>query len=280
MKSRADEYSLVGASRTVGQQVGASLPHQRLIYVRDLLLTLVGREMKLRYKRSILGIAWSLLTPLAQLAVYFLTFDVLLPLNVPNYASFLFTGVLVWNWFQGALHQATSAVVDNRDLIRRPGFPVAILPVVTVASYLIHFLLALPILFVFLVWEGLAMTSALLALPLVITIQFLLTLSLAYFVSALYVTFRDTQHLLDVFLNLLFFLTPVFYKAKDLPSQYQAYYRLNPMVDVIESYRTILLSGTLPHGADLLRLGVLALWMLLLGYYFFRKASGHFVDQT
>ena len=86
--------------------------------------------------------------------------------------------------------------------------------------------------------------------------------------------------MLDVFLNLLFFLTPVFYKAKDLPAQYQAYYRLNPMVDVIESYRTILLAGTLPHGADLLRLGALALGMLILGYYFFRKASDHFVDQT
>ena len=109
-------------------------------YLRDLLFTLVGRDMKLRYKRSILGIAWSLLTPLAQLAVFYLTFDVLLPLNIPNYLAFLFSGVLVWNWFQGSLYQATSTIVDNRELIKRPGFPAAILPTVTVASHLIHFL--------------------------------------------------------------------------------------------------------------------------------------------
>ena len=181
------------------------LSNQRLIYIRDLLVTLVGRDMKLRYKRSILGIAWSLLTPLAQLAVFYVTFDVLLPLNVPNYLSFLFTGVLVWNWFQVSLYQATSTIVDNRELIKRPGFPTAILPVVTVASYLVHFLLALPILFVFLLWGGVGMTSAIFALPLVIAIQFILTLSVAYFTATFYVTFRDTQHLLGVGLNLLFF---------------------------------------------------------------------------
>ena len=197
--------------------------------------------MKLRYKRSILGIAWSLLTPLAQLAVFYLTFDVLLPLNIPNYPAFLFSGLLAWNWFQGSLYQATSAIVDNRELMKRPGFPAAILPAVTVASNLIHFLLALPILFIFLLLGGTGLTSAVMALPLVIAIQFILTLSLAYFTATFYVTFRDTQHLLGVLLNLLFFLTPVFYKSSDLPAQYQTFYHLNPMVHLIESYRAILL---------------------------------------
>ena len=254
-------------------------PAQRLIYMRDLLFTLVGRDMKLRYKRSILGIAWSLLTPLAQLAVFYLTFDVLLPLNIPNYPAFLFSGLLVWNWFQGSLYQATSAIVDNRELMKRPGFPAAILPAVTVASNLIHFLLALPILFIFLLLGGTGLTSAVLALPLVIAIQFILTLSLAYFTATFYVTFRDTQHLLGVLLNLLFFLTPVFYKSSDLPAQYQTLYHLNPMVHLIESYRAILLAGILPDGIGLLLLTVAAITILVLGYYVFRKASDHFVDH-
>src|SRR6188768_4207585 len=149
MKSQVGEYGSSRLGNSVMSRVGMQLSNQRLIYIRDLLVTLVGRDMKLRYKRSILGIAWSLLTPLAQLAVFYVTFDVLLPLNVPNYLSFLFTGVLVWNWFQVSLYQATSTIVDNRELIKKPGFPTAILPVVTVASYLVHFLFALPILFVF-----------------------------------------------------------------------------------------------------------------------------------
>lgn len=220
-----------------------------------------------------------MLTPLAHLAVYYLTFDVLLPLNVPNYLSFLFTGVLVWNWFQASLYQATSTIVENRELIKRPGFPVAVLPMVTVSSYLIHFLLALPILFVFLLWGGLSITSAIIALPLVVGIQFILTLSLAYFTATFYVTFRDTQHLLGVALNLLFFLTPVFYKSSDLPTQYQTLYRLNPMVHLMEACRAIFLSGTLADRMSLLLQSVPTLALLWLGYHVFKKASGHFVDE-
>jgi homopolymeric O-antigen transport system permease protein len=260
-------------------ELGTLIPRLDFFYLRDLLITLVGREMKLRYKRSILGLAWTLLTPLTQLAVYFITFGVLLPLNVPNYPAFLFSGVLVWNWFQVSLYQGTSAIVDNRELIRRPGFPAAILPIVTVASYLVHFLLALPILFAFLIWGGVGMTSAIVALPLVIVIQFILTLSLAYFTATFYVTFRDTQHLLGVALNLLFFLTPIFYKSSDLPARYQALYRLNPMVHLVEAYRSIFLSGVPPDAADLLFLLLPALALLYVGYHVFKRASDHFVDE-
>jgi len=279
MKSHISEYASRNLNGSAISRAVASFPGQRLIYMRDLLLTLVGRDMKLRYKRSILGIAWSLLTPLAQLAVFYLTFDVLLPLNIPNYPAFLFSGLLAWNWFQGSLYQATSAIVDNRELMKRPGFPAAILPAVTVSSNLIHFLLALPILFIFLLLGGTGLTSAVLTLPLVIAIQFILTLSLAYFTATFYVTFRDTQHLLGVLLNLLFFLTPVFYKVSDLPAQYQTLYHLNPMVHLIESYRAILLTGILPDGISLLLLTVVAIAILALGYYVFRKASDHFVDH-
>ena len=279
MKSQVREYDSRRLGAFVMSRFDTLLPRQRLIYIRDLLVTLVGRDMKLRYKRSILGIAWSLLTPLAQLAVFYLTFDVLLPLNVPNYLSFLFTGVLVWNWFQVSLYQATSTIVDNRELIKRPSFPTAILPVVTVASYLVHFLLALPILFVFLVWGGVGITSAIFSLPLVIALQFVLTLSVAYFTATFYVTFRDTQHLLGVGLNLLFFLTPVFYKSSDLPAQYQALYRLNPMVHLMEAYRAILLSGTSPEAMSLLLLILPALALLYIGYHVFKRASDHFVDE-
>lgn len=279
MKSHVADYASRRPGGSYMSRLGARLLNPRVRYIHDLLFTLVARDLKLRYKRSILGVAWSLLTPLAQLAVYYLIFDVLLPLNVPNYLSFLFSGVLVWNWFQGSLYQATSTIVDNRELIKRPGFPVAVLPMVTVASYLIHFLLALPILFIFLVWGGIGLTSAILTLPLVIVIQFILTLSLAYFTATFYVTFRDTQHLLGVLLNLLFFLSPIFYKSSDLPPQFQAFYRLNPLVHLIESYRAILLAGALPEGTGLLFLSVPATLMLFLGYRVFKKSSDHFVDE-
>jgi lipopolysaccharide transport system permease protein len=139
--------------------------------------------------------------------------------------------------------------------------------------------LALPILFVFLIWGGVGLTSAIVALPLVIAIQFILTLSLAYFTATFYVTFRDTQHLLGVALNLLFFLTPVFYKSTDLPAQYQPLYRLNPMVHLMEAYRSILLSGAFPETKDLLLFSLPAIAILYTGYHVFKRASDHFVDE-
>lgn len=261
------------------KSVRAALGKRQLIYLRDLLGGLVAREMKLRYKRSILGIAWTLLNPLAQLLVFHFVFSMVLPLNIPNYAAFLFIGILAWSWFQASLDQATGAIVNNRDLIKRPGFPVAILPVVTVTSHLLHFLLALPLLFLFLSLSGGHFTGALLFLPLVIGLQFLLILSLAYLVASFHVSFRDTQYLLGVLLQMVFFLTPVFYHGNIVPARYQLFYRLNPMLQFIDSYRAILLHGETPDLGSLLILGVVACGLLFSSYTIFVRASYRFVEE-
>jgi lipopolysaccharide transport system permease protein len=226
-----------------------------------------------------MGVAWSLFTPLAQLAVFYLIFRVLLPVQIPNYLSFLFSGILVWSWFQMSLFQATTSVVDNRELIKRPGFPSGILPSVTIATNLIHFLIALPILFVLVLFDGHLLTSALVVLPAVIVVQFIFTLSIAYLAATFYVRFRDTQYLLGVVLNLMFFLTPIFYEATALPAKYQALYRLNPMVHILEFYRGILFSGSPPDGYAMLRIAAVAFGLLVVGHYIFRKASDHFVNE-
>lgn len=258
-----------------------SLPYsRRLVYLRDLLSELVARDIKLRYKRSALGLAWSLLNPLAQLLVFYFIFSLVLPLNIPNYAIFLFAGILVWTWFQTSLFTATGAIVDNPELIRRPGFPIAILPVVTVTTHLIHFLLALPILLFFLMISGdNRVTYAILALPLLIVLQFILTLSLAYLVATIHVTFRDTQYLLGIFLLLGFYLSPIFYEASLIPDKYQLLYRLNPMVDLIDAYRVILMKGELPNLLPLLIFGVFAVGLLWLGHRIFMRTSYRFVEE-
>ena len=125
-----------------------------LQHARDLLATLVLRDLKLRYKRSLLGVFWTLLHPLAQLAVLFFVFRTVLRVDVPHYAAFLFIGITVWTWLAGALVQATSCVLDDRALIRRPAFPAAVLPVASVTSHAVHFLLTLPVTLGLLACEG------------------------------------------------------------------------------------------------------------------------------
>lgn len=281
LKSHAIED---GEERAREGEVGRSrrrfLNNKRLIYLRDLLFTLVVRDIRLRYKRSWVGIGWTLLNPLAQLLVFYFIFNAVLPLNVPRYSSFLFTGILVWNWFQSALLLATGAIVDHRELIKQPGFPAAILPIATVTSNLIHFVLALPILFLFLMIDGSRLTMFVGALPLVISIQFILTLGIAYLVATFHVTFRDTQYLLGVLLQLIFFLTPIFYHDSVIPERYQTFYRLNPMVHLTDAYRTLLMRGELPNNMlALCFLGIIAIALLLLGYGIFKRASADFVDE-
>jgi lipopolysaccharide transport system permease protein len=278
--------TVIGVTRRIDQRraMGEAFivpedSRQRVSYMRDLLRELVVRDMKLRYKRSVLGILWSLLQPLAQLTVYVFVFGRVLNLDIPNYPSFVFVGVLAYNWFQAALHQSVGAITDNRELIKRPGFPVAILPVASVTTNLVHFLLALPILLLTVLLVGGRVTGAFLALPLIMALQFLLILSLGYFLATFQVTFRDTQHLLGVFLMLFFFLTPIFYHRQAIPPQYQFVYQVNPMTHLITAYRTVLLDGDWPSLLPLLIVAVFSLGLLWLGHRFFVRASHSFAEE-
>lgn len=248
-------------------------------YLYDLLRELVSRDLKLRYKRSVLGIVWSLINPLALLLVLYFIFDLVLPLDISNYPSFLFIGLLVWTWFQSALFSATTTIVDSPDLIKRPGFPVAVLPIVTVITHLIHFLLALPILFAFLLISGISLSMALLLLPGIMALQFLLTLGISYFLAAIHVSFRDTQYLLGIILLLGFYLSPIFYQTSLIPETYQWLYRLNPMVSLLEAYRTVLIEGSLPTATPLIAILAASIATLWIGYRFFIQASYRFVEE-
>lgn len=252
---------------------------QRLIYMRDLLRVLVARDLKVRYKRSILGFVWALVTPLMFLTVFFFVFKLALSIDIPRFGPFAFTGMLVYTWFQSSVSQASGAITSSRELIRWPGFTTAILPVVTVTTNLVHFLFALPLLMLFLLIDGTGLKSVILLLPVVIFIQFILTLGLGYFVAAVNVLFRDTEHLVAVLLQLLFFLTPVFYDAGMVPEQYRSLYDLNPMVHLVEAYRAILLDGTWPSGMALSVLGGLAALLMYVGHKVFVNLSYRFVDE-
>ncbi|MGH9333552.1 MAG: ABC transporter permease [Vicinamibacteria bacterium] len=251
----------------------------RPTYLLDLMRELVGRDMKLRYKRSTLGAAWSLLNPLSQLVVLTFVFRLVLPVQIENFTTFLFTGLLAWTWFQTSLTAAAASVVDNRELIRQPGFPVAILPAVSIMSHMVHFILSLPVLALFLLFNEIPLTGALLALPLVIALQFLLTLGPAYFVATLHVSFRDIQYLLGILLLLGFYLSPVFYDVTHVPDRYQALYHLNPMVDLLSMYRGILLQGRLPNPRVLLTMYALASVVVVIGHRIYVRASYHFVEE-
>ena len=252
---------------------------QRLRHLRDLIRALVVRDMKIRYKDSLLGVAWSLVTPVLQLLVYSFVFGSVLRLNIRRYAAFAFIGVLVWNWFQASLVEAAGAITGNRQLIRRPGFPETVLPIIPVLTNLSRFLLAVPVLLLVIGPGGTPVGVTILTLPVLMLLQFVLTLSLAYHVATVNVVFRDTQHLLGVLLQLLFFLTPIFYDVSTIPTPYQGLYHWNPLTHLVNAYRAVLLHGALPEWPALLVVGAVALGLLSLGYWLFLHMTSRFVEE-
>lgn len=252
---------------------------RQVIYYRDLIRELVVRDLKLLYKRSVLGIAWTLISPLLQLLVFAFVFRSVLSVNIPNYASFAFSGLLIWTWTQTTLFQSTGLITSNRPLIRQPGFPIAVLPIITVTTGLIHFLLAMPVLLLFLAIDGVQLTANILLFPLLLILQFVLTVSFAYPLAALNVTFRDTQHTLGVLLQLMFYMLPIFYNLETVPEQLRSIYLLNPMVILLESYRAILIYGHSPDGRLISLLTLISGVLLPIGYRIFKRQSQRFVEE-
>jgi lipopolysaccharide transport system permease protein len=249
------------------------------LYLYDLLKQLVMRDIKILYKKSMLGVGWTLISPLLQLAVFAFIFRRVLPVNISRYTSFIFCGLLVWTWFQTSLVHSTGLITGNRPMIRMPGFPIAILPIVTVMTGMIHYLIAIPVLILLVLIDGGYLSPYLFILPLLLLMQFGLTVGLAYPLAALNVTFRDTQYTIGVILQMLFYMTPVFYDIQHLSPQLQLIYRLNPLVTLLESYRNILIYQKAPNWGWLLIVALITAIVSFLGYYIFQRQSVRFVQE-
>lgn len=249
------------------------------VHIRDVLFVLVGRDFKLRYKRSLFGIAWSMLVPLAQFAVLWIVFRNFVPLKIPHFTTFLFTGLLPWTWLHSSLLTSALSVVDNRELVKQPGFPVSLLPMTSVLSQSAHFLLALPLVGLFMTIDGCPPTSALAALPGVILIELMLIISLSYIVASIQVRFRDLQYLLGIVLFLGFYLTPVFWDASTVSDEYRYLLEMNPVTTLLNAYRSILLHGSWPDLQPLLTVAAGSIVVLTFGIGMFAIARTRFVEE-
>ncbi|RLC89803.1 MAG: ABC transporter permease [Chloroflexi bacterium] len=267
------------------------LRHLRELWqYRELIRNLVVRDLKVRYKSSIFGIAWSWLNPLLMMVVYTIFFTVFLPNDIPHYPVLLLSGLLPWNFFNDSVFQATASIVGNAHLIKKVYFPREVLPISTVLSNLVNFLVALPVFFALVFVSGAPLTWWALLLPITILIQVAFTIGLTLFLTTLNVFFRDTQIILGVIMLAWFFLTPVFYPIEIVPQEktvlgvtFNAQLwlrRLNPMASIIASYRDLLYRGA-PTGLDfLLRTAVTALAVLVVGYLVFLRYSPRFGEEV
>jgi len=264
---------------------------RELFRYRDLIRNLVISEVKTRYKSSVLGFVWSLLNPLAMMLVFTIVFGVLWPnQTVKNYPIFLLCGLLPWNFFAASVVSSVNSVVNNGNLIKKVYFPREVLPIAAVLAQLVNFLLALVVLFGALLIFHTDFSPWLWTLPFIILIQTCFSLGIGLMLSTLQVFYRDTQMVMEVVMLSWFFLTPIFYRAAQLPETYtiagievpvqRVLFILNPMASLINVYRDLLYSGYRTDIDFYIRTIATALVALSVGYWFFTRYSDRFGEEV
>jgi ABC-type polysaccharide/polyol phosphate export permease len=262
----------------------------QVVRFRGLLATLVGRELKARYRGSALGFVWSLLNPLLLLGVYSFVFGLVFVQGRSDladpYALFLITGLFPWVWVSTSLIEGTVSLAANAGLIRKAIFPVELLPMVPVLANLVHFLLALPIvggalLIGRVLGEPVSGPETIL-LPLVVLLQLPMITGMALGLAALNVHFKDVRDLLVNVLQLLFFMTPILYPLDwvELPALASLIRWANPFTPFTLAYQDVLFRGVVPAPEVWLHMAVCATVAWALGTWIFERLRGTLVEAV
>ncbi len=244
---------------------------------RQLIAALTVRDLKARYRGSILGFFWSLANPLLLLGVYTLVFTIFFPQQVvKNYPLFLFAGILPWTFFSAAVLESTNSISSNAGLVKKVMFPAETLPLVVVLSHLVHFALALPVLFAAMgiyAYFGLAgIPVTALLVPFLMLLQTVFIAGLVMCVASASVLLRDLRDIIANLMQLGFFVTPIIYLIDNVPSRpLRALLRLNPMTPFVVSYQDVLFFGHLPGLSDTLLMIAYALAAMTLGITVFER---------
>ena len=248
-----------------------------LFRYRGLIQSLVARELKARYRGSVLGFFWSFINPLLLLLIYSFVFTTVIPNQLPEiqpYFIFMFCGILPWTWFSSSLTEASGSLIAGGNLIKKVLFPAEVLPIVSVLANMVHFFLGLPILLVFLLlysrWPD---PLDLVWFPIAVLIQIVFTSALALVLAALTVHFRDIRDILANLLTLWFFATPIIYPwFQPNVQQYKWLFDINPFTHLAVSYQEILFfPGPMGHWRWLLALGAMSVLLFLAAYWLFDR---------
>ncbi|HMR63231.1 MAG TPA: ABC transporter permease [Anaerolineae bacterium] len=259
---------------------------------RELIRNLVVRDLKVRYRNSVLGILWSLFNPLLMMLVFTLVFTVMTrPYSVDKFPIFVLCAILPWNFFSAAVIGSIRSIIDNSALVNKVYFPREILTISVILAGLVNFLIALLVLFPLLFIFQISLTPWILFLPAIVVVQLLFTLGFGMLMATANVFYRDTQVIMEVLMLAWFFMTPIFYPFSILNNDYQLWEGvsidisrwariLNPMASIIENYRTILYNGAPPEPYFFFRTFLTALGMFIVGLLVFRIYSRRFGEEV
>lgn len=244
-----------------------------LFRYRDLIATLVARELKVRYRRSTIGFLWSMLQPLLTMLVLAMVFSALFRFDIPHYPVYALAGIMFWNFFAQSVTASMNSLKGNAALLTKIPVPKAVFPIATVIAGVVNLLLALVPLFLILIFTGHPIKPAILFLPISILIAALFTLGAGLLLSPLAVFFHDTIEMIGVLLTLAMYLTPLFYPMAIVPPPYIYFVRYSPFRSILEVFRDPIYYGKIPPMTHLLVAIAVTLVALVVGAIAFRRSS-------
>ncbi|MFM8321017.1 MAG: ABC transporter permease [Chloroflexota bacterium] len=247
---------------------------------RELLFFLVWRDIKVRYKQTLLGAAWAVLQPVATMVVFSVIFGRLagMPSDGLPYPLFSFGALLPWQLFSYALNESSNSIVNNQRLVTKIYFPRLVVPAAAVTAGLVDFAIALLVLFGLMLYYGVPLTARLLALPGLVLLALASALAVGLWLSTLNVRYRDVRHFTPFITQLWFYLTPIAYPTSLVPEALRPLYALNPMVGVVEGFRWALLGAQAVDGGVIAVSSAMVLLLLIGGLFYFRSMETVFAD--
>lgn len=253
---------------------------KELYAYRQMIFSLVKKDLRGRYKGSVLGFLWTFINPLLQLVVYTVVFSFILKSNIERYYLYLFVALIPWIFFSSSLTVGASSVVAQKDLIKKIYFPRMVIPISYVTSCFVNMLLCFIVIFAVIICTGVGFNfAALLTLPIIMIVEYILALGMAMLASAVTVYFRDLEHILGIISMMWMYMTPIMYDKSIVPERLLPVFNLNPMTHVIECYRTVLYNKAMPDLSTLLFAAGLGIFFLLFGSFVFNKLQRHFVEE-
>lgn len=253
---------------------------KELYAYREMIFSLVRRDLKGRYKGSALGFLWTFINPLLQLGVYTMVFSVIMRNGIEDYYLFLFVALIPWIFFSTSLSGGSSCIWAQQDMVKKIYFPREVLPISFVTSQFVNMLLSLFVVLAVLLVSGKGLNPvALVYLPAIMLVEYIMALSVTMLSSAITVYLRDVEYILGIISMAWQFLTPVMYSVDQVPEEILPIFNLNPMTPVIIAYRDILYYGQAPKLQTLIHATVFGIVVLVIGSTIFGRLKRHFAES-
>lgn len=253
---------------------------KELYAYRQMIISLVKKDLRGRYKGSILGFLWTFINPLFQLAVYTVVFSFILKSNIEKYYLYLFVALIPWIFFSASITGGAASVVAQKDLVKKIYFPRQVIPIAYVTSCFVNMLLCFVVIFAVVLCSGIRLHPVgVLCLPAVMAVEYLLALGMALLTSAVTVYFKDLEHILGIVAMAWMYLTPIMYDKSIVPAEFLPLFDLNPMTHIIGCYRAVLYEGAVPELGSLLSSLGLGVVFLAVGWVVFDRLQRHFAEE-